>query len=118
LLKNIISPLQSQSLGVEVVPDRFASPGEYRIPMKITAGDAKAEVALRVIITGRSKIEVGTASGLLSLTTEKGKTGNVSICVINTGSAPATDIEFFSVKPENRKLEFTPFLEICPFASK
>jgi uncharacterized membrane protein len=42
------------------------------------------------------------------LTTEKGKTGNLSIYVKNTGSAPASDIEFLSVKPENWKVDFTP----------
>ena len=99
---------ESKSLNVEVTPDRFATAGEYPIPVKIAAGDAKAEAELKVIITGTYKIEAGTASGLLSLTTEKGKTGNLSIYVKNTGSAPATDIEFLSVKPENWKVEFEP----------
>ena len=99
---------ESKSLNVEVTPDRFATAGEYPIPVKIAAGDAKAEAELKVIITGTYKIEAGTASGLLSLTTEKGKTGNLSIYVKNTGSAPASDIEFLSVKPENWKVEFDP----------
>jgi uncharacterized membrane protein len=99
---------ESKSLNVEVTPDRFATAGEYRIPVTISAGEAKAEAELKVIITGTYKIEAGTASGLLSLTTEKGKTGNLSIYVKNTGSAPASDIEFLSVKPENWKVDFTP----------
>jgi len=99
---------ESKSLNVEVTPDRFATAGAYRIPVKIAAGDAQAEAELKVIITGTYKIEAGTASGLLSLTTEKGKTGNLSIYVKNTGSAPSTNIEFLSVKPENWKVEFEP----------
>jgi uncharacterized membrane protein len=99
---------ESKSLNVEVTPDRFATAGEYRIPVSIAAGDAKAEAELKVIITGTYNIKAGTATGLLSLTTEKGKTGNLSIYVKNTGSAPATDIEFLSVKPENWKVEFEP----------
>jgi uncharacterized membrane protein len=99
---------ESKSLNVEVTPDRFATAGTYRIPVTIAAGEAKAEAELEVIITGTYKIEAGTATGLLSLTTEKGKPGAMSIYVKNTGSAPATDIEFLSVKPENWKVEFTP----------
>jgi uncharacterized membrane protein len=99
---------ESKSLNVEVTPDRFATAGTYRIPVTIAAGEAKAEAELEVIITGTYKIEAGTATGLLSLTTEKGKPGAMSIYVKNTGSAPAANIEFLSVKPENWKVEFTP----------
>ena len=99
---------ESKSLNIQVTPDRSASLGEYRIPVVIAAGEAKAETEVKVIITGTYKIEAGTASGLLSLSTEKGKTGNVSMYVENTGSAPATDIEFLSVKPENWKVEYAP----------
>jgi uncharacterized membrane protein len=99
---------ESKSLNVQVTPDRFASPGEYRIPVEITTGEAKAQAELKVIITGTYKIEAGTASGLLSLSTEKGKTGNISLYVKNTGSARASNIELLSVKPENWKVEFDP----------
>jgi uncharacterized membrane protein len=99
---------ENKSLNVQVTPDRFASPGEYRIPVEIATGEAKAQAELKVIITGTYKIEAGTASGLLSLTTEKGKTGNMSIYVKNTGSARASNIELLSVKPENWKVAFEP----------
>jgi len=42
------------------------------------------------------------------LSTEKGKTGNISIYVKNTGSARASNIELLSVKPENWELAFDP----------
>lgn len=99
---------ENKSLNVQVTPDRFASPGEYRIPVEIASGEAKARAELKVIITGTYKIEAGTANGLLSLSTEKGKTGNLSIYVKNTGSARASNIELLSVKPENWKVAFDP----------
>lgn len=99
---------ESKSLNVEVTPDRFCEAGDYLIPVTISAGEAKAEAELTVIITGTYKIEAGTATGVLSLTTEKGKAGTISIYVRNTGSAAATNIEFLSVKPENWKVEFEP----------
>ena len=99
---------ESKSLNVEVTPDRLATAGDYRIPVKIAAGEATAEAELTVIITGTYTIETGTATGLLSLTTEKGKPGTMSIYIKNTGSAAASTIEFLSIKPENWTVEFDP----------
>ncbi len=99
---------ESKSLNVEVTPDRFCEAGDYFIPVTISAGGSKAEVELTVIITGTYKLKAGTPTGLLSLETEKGKPGNLSVYVKNTGSAAIPNIEFLSVKPENWKVEFTP----------
>jgi len=99
---------ESKSLNVEVTPDRFCTAGDYLIPVTISAGEAKAAAELKVIITGTYTIEAGTASGLLSLTTEKGKPGTMSVYIKNTGSALASGIEFLSIKPENWKVEFAP----------
>ena len=99
---------ESKSLNVELTPDRFSKAGDYLIPVTISAGESKAEAELKVVITGTYKLEAGTATGLLSLTTQKGRSGNISIYAKNTGSAPIHNIEFLSVKPENWKVEFTP----------
>ncbi len=99
---------ESKSLNVEVTPDRFCKAGDYLIPVAIGAGESKAEAELKVIITGTYKLEAGTPTGLLSLETEKGKPGNLSVYVKNTGSATIPNIEFLSVKPENWKVNFKP----------
>jgi uncharacterized membrane protein len=99
---------ESKSLNVQVTPDRYSKAGGYLIPVAVSAGESRAEAQLKVVITGSYKLEAGTATGLLSLETQKGKTGNISIYVKNTGSAPIHNIEFLSVKPENWKVEFTP----------
>lgn len=100
---------ENKSLNVEVTPDRFsAKAGEYLIPVLISAGESKAEAQLKVIITGSYKLEAGTPTGLLSLGTEKGEEGNISIYVKNTGSATIHNIGFLSVKPENWKVDFSP----------
>jgi len=99
---------ESRSLNVEVTPDRLSEAGEYLIPVLISAGESRAEAQLKVIITGTYKLEVRTATELLSLETEKGKPGNISIYVQNTGSAIIHNIEFLSIEPENWKVDFTP----------
>jgi uncharacterized membrane protein len=99
---------QSKNVSVEVTPFIQAEPGEYPITMRVTAGEARAEIELVVELTGTYKLDAGTPNGLLSLDARQGKTANVSIYVKNTGSAPNTDINFMSFKPENWKVEFTP----------
>jgi uncharacterized membrane protein len=99
---------QNQTIAVEVKPDQMAQAGKYPINIKVSSNDAKGEAQLAVILTGTYGLEVGTASGLLSLDAGQGKPANLSFYVKNTGSAANHDIKFMSFKPENWKVEFTP----------
>ena len=97
-----------QSVAVAVKPYLLAEAGKYPIQVKVSAPEGTAEAALTVILTGTHKIEVGTASGLLSLTAETGKPANISFYVKNTGSASQENVKLLSFKPENWKVEFKP----------
>jgi uncharacterized membrane protein len=99
---------ESKSINVEVTPDRFSNAGEFFIPVVISAGESKATANLQVIITGTYKLDAGTPTGLLSLETQQGKPGNISIYIKNNGSATIHNIDFLSVKPENWQVEFDP----------
>lgn len=97
-----------QSVAVAVKPYLLAEAGKYPIQIKVSAPEGTAEAELTVVLTGTHKIEVGTASGLLSLTAITGKPANMSFYIKNTGSAPQNNIKLLSFKPENWKVEFTP----------
>jgi uncharacterized membrane protein len=99
---------QSQSVAVAVKPYLLAEPGKYPIKVKVSSEAAKAEAELVIVLTGTYKLEVGTPSGLLSLTALRGKEANLSFYVKNTGSAPQSNVRFLSFKPENWKVEFKP----------
>jgi uncharacterized membrane protein len=99
---------QSQTIAVEVKPAMNAQEGEYPITIRVSSGDAKGEAKLAVFLTGTYKLEVGTASGILSLDARQGKPANVSFYVKNTGTAANHDIKFLSFKPENWTVEFSP----------
>jgi uncharacterized membrane protein len=99
---------QSQTIAVEVKPAMNAQEGEYPINIRVSSGDAKGEAKLAVFLTGTYKLEVGTASGILSLDARQGKPANLSFYVKNSGSASNHDIKFLSFKPENWKVEFSP----------
>jgi uncharacterized membrane protein len=97
-----------QSVAVEVKPYLLAEPGKYPITVKVSAPEGSADAELNVILTGTHKLDVGTASGLLSLTAMTGKPTSISFYVKNTGSAPQNNIKLLSFKPENWKVEFKP----------
>ena len=99
---------QSQTVAVQVKPAASAQEGEYPIKIRVSADDAMAEADLMVVLTGTYGIEVGTASGLLSLDAKQGSPSSVSVYVKNTGSAVNNQISFMSFKPENWKVEFEP----------
>ncbi|GAK60455.1 hypothetical protein U27_00352 [Candidatus Vecturithrix granuli] len=99
---------QSKNVSMEVKPPYNAQAGEYPFKMRVTAGNATAEIDLQVVLTGTYKLEAGTPDGLLSLNASPGKTANMSVYIKNTGSAPNQNIGFMSFKPENWKVEFVP----------
>jgi uncharacterized membrane protein len=99
---------QSQSMAITVKPFPLAKPGEYPIWVRVSSAEAKAEVELTVVLTGTYKLDAGTATGLLSLNAVRGKEGNISVYVKNSGSALLNNVAFMSIKPENWKVEFSP----------
>jgi uncharacterized membrane protein len=98
----------SQTVAVSVTPNRDATAGEYPVLVRISAGDSKADVPLRVVLTGIYKLDAATPSGILSTEAVTGQPTTVSLLVKNTGSAVNRNISLSSFKPENWKVDFKP----------
>ena len=81
-----IKSKQSTTVAVEVKPAIGAEAGEYPINIRVSSADAQTEGALMVILTGTYGIEVGTATGLLSLEARQGKPANISFYIKNSNS--------------------------------
>ena len=99
---------QSQTMAVEVKPYLLAKPGTYPILVKVNSAEAEGEALLKVSLTGTYILDVGTATGLLSLDALKGKKANLSVYVKNSGSAQLNNLQFLSFKPENWEVDFSP----------
>ncbi len=99
---------QSQTVALVVKPAATAQAGEYPISVRVASSEASGEVKLNIILTGTYELEVGTATGLLSLDARQGKAANLSFYIRNTGSAANSGIKFMTFKPENWKVEFKP----------
>ena len=99
---------QITTVAVEAKPPPMSKAGEYPFSIRVSSDDQDTEAELMVILTGTYQLEVGTATGLLSLDAGQGKPANMSIYVKNTGSAINKNIKFMSLKPENWKVAFSP----------
>lgn len=98
----------SQSVDVKVTPVPRAEIGEHSVKVFAQSTKGEAEIELKVILTGTHKIACRTLKGILSLTAQKGKNANISMYVVNEGSAPQKGISFTSFKPENWEVKFEP----------
>ena len=99
---------RSETMAVVVKPPPTAQPGKYPIKVRVKSEKAEADADLMVLLTGTYKLEVGTATGMLSLTALQGKEANLSFYVKNSGSATHRNVRFLSLKPENWKVAFRP----------
>lgn len=98
----------SQSVDVQVKPPPKAEIGEHAVKVFAQSSKGEAEIELKIILTGTHKITCRTLKGVLSLTANKGKDANISMYVINEGSAPQKQISLTSFKPENWEVKFDP----------
>ena len=98
----------NQTVAVSVSPPRDATAGEYPVLVRITAGESKAEIPLRVVLTGIYKLDAATPTGILSSEAVVGEPTKVTLMVKNTGSAVNRNVSLSSFKPENWKVEFKP----------
>ena len=98
----------SQSIDVEVNPAPKTEIGEHSIKMFAKSSEGEAEIELKVTLTGTHEIACRTLKGILSLTAQKAEKANISMYVINEGSAAQKEISFTSFKPENWKVSFDP----------
>jgi len=98
----------NQTVAVSLTPPRDATAGEYPILVRISSGESKADVPLRVVLTGIYKLDAATPTGILSSEAVTGQPTTVSLIVKNTGSAVNHNVSLSSFKPENWKVEFKP----------
>ncbi|MDY0091706.1 MAG: NEW3 domain-containing protein [Candidatus Vecturithrix sp.] len=99
---------QRKNVSVEIKPPITAKAGEYPIMVQVSSGESKAEIELKVVLTGTYELKAGTLNDLLSLDAKPGNPSTVSVYIKNTGSAPNNNIQFMTFKPENWEVEFVP----------
>lgn len=98
----------TRTIDVEIQPQQRAPAGEYTIKTAASAGNQRAEVDLKVILTGTFEMTLTTPSGRLNATATAGQTSPFSLLVQNTGTAELQKVSLSSSKPEGWEVKFDP----------
>jgi uncharacterized membrane protein len=99
---------QSQDVNADLTLPTDVAAGSYDFQVGVQAKDASAQVKLSAVITGQSTLKLTTPDSRLSANVTAGKTTALKMVLENTGSAPATGVQFSSSPPTDWKVTFDP----------
>jgi len=99
---------ESKDLDVQITPPRQVEAKVYAVTLRALAGEARAELAVNLDITGQVELSLTTPEGRLSGRAYAGRENPVKLVVKNTGSAPAENLEFSSSEPSGWEVKFEP----------
>lgn len=99
---------EEKDVTINVNPPADATAGAYDVAVQAAAGDTRASLGLRMVVSGKPNLVLTTPSGELSGAAQIGRTEAVTLLVRNTGSAPAHDVSFSADSPNQWKVSFEP----------
>jgi len=99
---------ESKDLDVQITPPRQVEAKIYAVTLRALAGEARAELAVNLDITGQVELSLTTPEGRLSGRAYAGRENPIKLVVKNMGSAPAENLEFSSSEPSGWEVKFEP----------
>jgi uncharacterized repeat protein (TIGR01451 family) len=109
----------TETATVEVVPSRATPAGQYPVGFRVSGNGLSGTTDLTVDVTGEPQVRIVGPQERLSGEVEAGKETNFTFTLVNTGTAPATDIELSATPPSGWNVDFEPkqVAEIAPNAT-
>ncbi len=98
----------TQDVDVDIRVPTKTEAGSYQVTVRATADKDRAELPLKVIVTGSNRVTLTTQDGTLSARASVGAETKKTIVIKNAGSAALQDITFSSYKPDGWDVTFTP----------
>jgi len=99
---------QSKDVKLRVRPPNTVKAGQYSVTMRAAAEDASAETKVTLDITGQPQLGISGRGGVLSGSATAGKETSIPLEVVNTGTAPADNVELSGSGPTGWKITFDP----------
>jgi len=99
---------QSKSVKMKVRPPNTVGSGKFPVVAKVAAEDATATANVALEITGQPTLEIGGREGLVSARASAGTETSIPIIVVNSGTAPAEEVELSGSAPSGWKVTFEP----------
>jgi uncharacterized membrane protein len=103
-----IDPGQTKDVKLKVRPPNTAAAGSYKVVARVGAEDASATADLTLDISGQPKLDISGREGLVSTHASAGKETSVPVVIVNSGTAPADNVELSGSAPSGWKITFDP----------
>lgn len=98
----------TETVTMEVIPSRSVSAGQYEAGFEISGEGLTGTADLKLDVTGEPQVAIVGPQERLSGEAVAGKETTFTFTLVNTGSAPATDIEMTATQPTGWNVEFEP----------
>lgn len=98
----------SETITLEVTPSRVTSAGRYPVAFQVSGGNQTASTELSVEVTGEPQLQIIGPQERLSGDATAGRESTFTFTLVNSGSAPAADLELSATPPSGWKVEFEP----------
>lgn len=93
---------------LEARPPVTVQSGIYEVTLSVTGSGVSQDLPLTVQITGDVAIEISTSDQRLNATVSAGEPSVIPLVVINTGTAPLSDVQLTSTAPRDWEVTFSP----------
>src|SRR5690606_11738449 len=98
----------TETVTMEVIPSRSVSAGQYEAGFEISGEGLTGTAELKLDVTGEAQVAIVGPQERLSGEAVAGKETTFTFTLVNTGTAPATDIEMTATQPTGWNVEFEP----------
>ncbi|MFQ5967293.1 MAG: NEW3 domain-containing protein [Acidimicrobiia bacterium] len=103
-----LGPGDSSRITVDVDPNDLTPAGLYSVLVGAAGGGQTTEAELFTEITGNFALELTTSDQRLNLTATAGEASDLTLIVVNTGTAPLLDVQVSSTPPRGWEVTFAP----------
>lgn len=99
---------QTKDVKLRVRPPNTSKAGKYPVMMRVSAEGVAAVTKIELDITGQPQLSISGRDGILSARATAGIEKPIPIVVMNSGTAPAEQVELAGSGPSGWKISFDP----------
>src|SRR5690606_30264972 len=100
----------SETVTLEVIPSRSVAAGQYTVGFEVSGNGQTARTELSLDVGGEPEVTIVGPQERLSGEAVAGQEATFPFTLVNTGSAPAADLELSATAPTGWTVAFEPEL--------
>jgi uncharacterized membrane protein len=103
-----VDPDKTLEVSIEIVASPLTKPGKYKIPVTAVSATESLNLELEAVVKGNYDLQLTTPTGRLSDEITEGKSKQLVLTVMNTGTLPLDELELTAQTPLKWMATFEP----------